>query len=147
MLTASGVITRSRGVIVQEDFESKADKRMINLEMEASITSTNAHAPPPASPPAPTSGMQPTAPLVTDAPSMAVDTKEEAGIQTAPQPNSIRENKGVPPTHYDSSAFWLVQREQENGLDYNLLISPMARKTSLLFPMFRVSRRPRMSCH
>jgi hypothetical protein len=80
-----GVMTRSRDVSVQVDFESKADKRMIDLEMDTGITPTapvQVPDPTPTSPPTPvpTEAMQPTAPALTDAASKAVETEEEAEL-------------------------------------------------------------------
>jgi transposase InsO family protein len=113
VLTSSGEVVRSRDVIAQEDFESKADRIMYDFETDIGIIPTPAPA---------TSVPTTTIPTIpTLAPSAVVPTPDksasssesipspEAEQQTQSGHHSTRSTKGVPPERLEPS-FRLMQQ-------------------------------------
>ena len=130
VLTSSGTVTQSRDVTVNEDFESKADKRMLNSEIDMGIAPTpevDDTPPPPPAPalPAPALTVDDTPPPPDAAPSSSAaqppgaqdaTLHEESDTEDLPQTGShhrsSRENKGQAPERFNPASFRLVRATQ-----------------------------------
>jgi hypothetical protein len=118
VLTAHGTVTRSRDVVDNEEFESKADRDMLDFDDAIAAPPTVPLAVPP-TPTEPSIG-QSTAPLATppDVPAAPtvpdpvippfVDGDTSQSPQTGSHHRSGRTNKSVPPPRFDPAAFRLL---------------------------------------